>query len=284
MAHKGTRRNQSATPTYKILEALSNGMTEKSSSRASYSVVGRSLVVTDDADILERLKFGLQHFAITVDVCPDPVTAATLINTRKFEAIVVDLAFGERVTGVLERVRFSSSNQRSITFALVGPGETSSPPQCNFVIHKPLDESAMINTFRAALGLIIHDYRRYFRCPVVVPLLINTDNGEKINCQMMNISEGGLAITTFTDLNPGMMVRTEFVLPGEAAGFELQGEICWCDKRGRAGLHFHAVSEDQQQRLQAWLSRKIEEGIPEPAARLFQQHSSHINENASNQE
>jgi hypothetical protein len=257
-------------------------MTASVPSRKS-SVVGRSLLVTKDGSTLEQLRLGLQQFAISVDACQDPVTAASLVNTRKFEAIVVDLAFGDQVTGLLERIRASPSNQNSITFALFGPGEDSRwKPQCNFVIHKPLDESAMMSTLRAALGLIIRDYRRYFRCPVNAPVFMSTDTGHRINCEMMNISEGGLAVMTSAELNPGMIVKTEFFLPGDTAGFEMVGEICWSDNGNRAGLQFDSVAEDQKQRLQSWLSRKIEEGIPQPVARLFQQHSGRVDERDSN--
>lgn len=260
-------------------------MTDDTPSRTSPSIVGRSLLVTNDIVILEQLKIAIQQFAISVDTCPDAITAAGLINTRKFEAILVDLAAGERVTEVLERVRVSPSNQNSITFGIVGPGEDSGrKPQCNFVIHKPLNEGAMISTLRAALGLIIHDYRRYFRCPVIVPVVMSVGNDETIDCEMMNISEGGLAVKTVAELSPGMTVRTNFVLPGEVASFELHGEICWCDKRSRAGLHFRSMSEDQKRRLQVWLSRRIEESIPQPVARLFQQHSGCVNQTAPNQE
>jgi hypothetical protein len=60
-----------------------------------------------------------------------------------------------------------------------------------------------------------------------------------------------------------------FGLPDEAMAFALPAEVCWCDQKGHIGLHFEGVSEDQKQRLQAWLSKRIEEGIPEPVARLF---------------
>lgn len=252
--------------------------------RQRSSVVGRSLVVTNDALILEQLKLGLTKFAISVDSCSDVLTAESLINTRKFEAIVLDLALGERVRGTLERIRTSPSNQNSITFALVGPGDGSKwRPECNFVVRKPLDENAVLNTLRAALGLIIHDYRRYFRCPLIVPVVMSMEKGQKVNCEMMNISEGGLAVTTVAELHPGTMVRTEFLLPGETIGFDLQAEICWCDKNSRAGLHFHGVSEDQQRRLQGWLSRKIEDGIPEAVAQFFHQHSKRLDGNAADQ-
>jgi hypothetical protein len=70
-------------------------MSDGAVSRTFSSAEGRSLLVTRDAIILGQLKLGLQKFAISVDVCPDAVTAASLINTRKFEAIIVDLTLGE---------------------------------------------------------------------------------------------------------------------------------------------------------------------------------------------
>lgn len=237
-------------------------------------IVGRSLLVTDDPAVVDRLNSFMQQFAISVDSCADPATAASLINTRKFEAIVVDLALGERVTDVLARVRLSPSNRNSVTFALLGAGEEpGSQLDTNFVLHKPLTENSVTATLKAALGLIIRDYRRYFRCPAAASVTICTDKDEAISGDMINISEGGMAIMTPVELIPGKMVKTIFGLPAEPDRFELAGEICWCDKKGRAGVHFQSVPEDQKQRLQAWLSRKIEEGIPEPVARWFQNHS-----------
>lgn len=61
----------------------------------------------------------MQRFAIAAEVCADLPTAAKLINTRKFEAIVVDLGLGEQSMQVLEHVRLSPSNQSSVTFAVV---------------------------------------------------------------------------------------------------------------------------------------------------------------------
>lgn len=237
----------------------------------SHSVVGRSLLVTQDADLVEQVRAGLERFAITADACPDPSIAASLINTRKYEAIVVDMALGQEGAEVLGRVRCSPSNQNSVTFALAAtdeplPGSVGS----HFIIPKPLTESSLNTTLRAALGLIIRDYRRYFRCPLTVPVLVQTGNGDFIACQMVNISEGGLAFSTQVEFHPGAPVAVEFELPAETEKFTFRGEVCWCDKKGRVGLHFESVPEEQKERLQAWLSRKIEEGIPEPVARLFQ--------------
>ena len=139
----------------------------------------------------------------------------------------------------------------------------------NFVIPRPLEEKLVGSVLKAALGLIIRDYRRYFRCPLAVPVLIHIDSKAQIPCEMMNISEGGLAVTTTVTFDPGAAVTVKFTLPSEPTAFNIDAEICWCDKKGHAGLHFRSIPHNQLVLLQDWLSRKIEQGIPEPVARLF---------------
>lgn len=234
-------------------------------------IVGRALLVSNDSTVVGQLTSGMQQFAITADVCPDLATAASLINTRKFEAIVVDLALGEQVAHVLERIRLSPSNQNSVTFALVDScARTESRVQPNFIMQKPLTDSLVGSTLKAALGLIIRDYRRYFRCPVAVPVVIQIDSTAQVPCEMINISEGGLAVNTLVTFKPGAPVRIQFTLPDEPPAFDIAAEICWCDNKGRAGLHFRSVSPEQKLLLQGWLSHRIEQGLPEPVARLFQ--------------
>lgn len=242
-------------------------------SPASSRIVGRSLVLSNDSDVIGGLIASLQQFAITADVCPTMAIAAALINTRKFEVIVVDLALAEEVAEILERIRLSPSNQNSVTLAVVEQNHHPSPRiQPNFWLRKPLTEDSVGSTLRASLGLIIRDYRRYFRCPIAVPLHVAIDKTAEIDCEMINISEGGLAIKTSVTFNPGALVNVEYSLPGEPTVFDMDAEICWCDHKGRAGLRFTSPSPEQQHLLQNWLSRKIEECIPEPVARLFQKH------------
>lgn len=218
-----------------------------------------------------QLTSSMQQFAIAADVCPDLLAAASLINTRKFEAIVVDLGLGDQAVHMFERIRLSPSNANSVTFAIgnSSPG-ADFKVQPNFVLPKPLTEGLIGSVLKPALGLIIRDYRRYYRCPVTVPVLLRIDGKAQIPCEMMNISEGGLAVNTTVTFDPSTSVRAEFTLPDEPTAFDIDAEICWCDKRGRAGAHFRSVSPEQKTLLQDWLSRKIEQGIPEPVARLFQ--------------
>ena len=242
-----------------------------SSSRA---VVGRSLLVSNDSSIVDQLTASLEQFAISADVSPDLATAVTLINTRKFEAVFVDLGLGERTAAVLECVRLSPSNQNSVTFGLVSAVEEQYLRVLpNFILRKPLSENQVGSILKAALGLVIRDYRRYFRCPVIASVLIRIAGKAQIACEIMNVSEGGMAAATSVAFSPGALVEVEFVLPGEPTKFDLEAEVCWCDHKGHVGLQFRSVPQERNLLLQGWLSRKIEEGIPEPIARLFQKHT-----------
>lgn len=265
---RGVRRSLAKLTNSKCF--VKHSMTTSAVPPSPPTIVGRCLLVSNDSSTIDHITASLQQFAISAVVCPDSLTAVTLINTRKFEAVVVDFALGQHMTDILERVRLSPSNQNSVTFALVNPTEESYLQiQPNFVIRKPLVAQEIGSTLKAALGLVIRDYRRYFRCPVTVPVRIWIDNKAQVDCEMMNVSEGGLAVATPVRFTPGVAVRIDFALPGEPVKFEMEAEICWCDTKGRAGLHFRSVSEKNSLLLQAWLSRRLEEGIPEPVARLF---------------
>jgi hypothetical protein len=235
------------------------------------SIVGRALLVSNDAVAVGQVVGGMRKFAILPEICTQVPAAAGLIYTRKYEAVLVDLAMGEHVGSLLEKVRLSPSNQNSVTFIIGDPCQYVGPPlRPNFVIRKPLSDSLLESTLRAALGSIIHEYRRYFRCAIASPITLQIGDEGTFACEMINISEGGVAVNTAIALPVGEEARAQFRLPGEAAAFDVQAEICWSDGRGRAGLQFQMVPLDQESRLQDWLSRRIEQGLPEPIARFFE--------------
>jgi PilZ domain len=242
-----------------------------SSSAVPIPIAGRALLLSNDSTVVGQLTHGMRQFAITADVCSDLVEASRLINTRKFEVIVLDFALTKQVANVFERIRLSPANQSSVTFALVDSRAPEKTPfQPNFIMHKPLTEKQVGRTLKASLGLIIRDYRRYFRCVVTVPVVLQVEGGTTVPCQMLNLSEGGLAVNTAASFNPGMRVKAQFTLGEEPTGFDIECEVSWCDNNGRAGLQFVSVSPEQKLVLQLWLSDRIEQGLPDHVTQMFQ--------------
>src|SRR5437879_12739728 len=78
----------------------------------------RALVVSDDPLTIKQISEPLRELAATTEVCTDVPSAIRLVNTRKFETVVVDLKIGEQSRTILERVRLSPSNHTTVAFAI----------------------------------------------------------------------------------------------------------------------------------------------------------------------
>jgi PilZ domain-containing protein len=231
---------------------------------------GHALVVSNDLAMIRQLSDAMHQFAFTVDICSDVTAAAILIYSRKFQAILLDMASEQELSKVLDVIACSPSNQTSVTVAISElRARLDSRFRPNFMMQRPLTNLLIENTLKAAMGLVIRDLRRYFRCPINGQATIQTAGEPQINCEMINISEGGMAINTSIPPHSGAAVEARFVLPDTAGEFHVEAEVCWSDNRGRAGLRFRSLSSEQRAKLQGWLSNKIAQGLPEPVLRFF---------------
>src|SRR5207244_10394902 len=211
----------------------------------------RALVVSDDPLTIKQISEPLRELAATTEVCTDVPSAIRLLNTRKFETVVVDLKIGEQSRTILERVRLSPSNHTTVAFAITDSTKQSAmafAAGSNFVLERPLSATSVGRTLKAAYGLIIRERLRY-------------------------ISEGGMAVISSAPLKPGMQVTLQFAIPGQGSQFAAQSEICWCDEKGRSGLRFGALSPEQKTELKQWLSKRLEESLPESVALKFRSTS-----------
>src|SRR5262249_35376304 len=138
--------------------------------------------------------------------------------------------------------------------------------KAQFVLEKDSSGALLSNMFRAALGLIIREHRRYYRCPMDVPAKIATESGPEVSCRIINLSEGGAAIQASVNFKPDSQVCLAFSL---ASSFTISSEICWCDNKGKSGLKFRSWSAEQKPKLQEWLAHRLEQTLPERVAKLF---------------
>jgi hypothetical protein len=91
----------------------------------------------------------------------------------------------------------------------------------------------------------------------------------EVTCQSVNISEGGMAVSTSVPLNAGEPVQVQFTIPDRKAPFVAESTVCWL-KTDQLGVRFVSLSKECKSELQQWLSRKLEEALPESIARQFQ--------------
>jgi CheY-like chemotaxis protein len=249
------------------------GMTQ--ASPALDTSIGCALVVSDDSTSIEQLAACFHQLAIATEVCADSTIAFRLLNRQKFEAVVIDLKLTEQTDTLLEQVRLSPSNRTAVTFAVKDRAlRNAAEPKATFVLERPLSMDLVNRILQAAYGMIVRERRRYFRCPVTIPAAISrTNKTGEIPCDAVNISEGGLAVNASVPLKPGEQVNVQFTLPGQLVPFKTTAEICWYNEKGRSGLQFLSLASHEQIELQYWISRRLEESLPESVARRFRKAS-----------
>ncbi|MGA7379378.1 MAG: PilZ domain-containing protein [Terriglobales bacterium] len=232
--------------------------------------IGNVLLVSADPVTIQQFSQALQELSIPPDVCREVPAAVGLLNRRKFDAVIVDLQLGEHSGEILDEVRLSPSNRTAVTFAISGNDaeERAIQKRSEFVFERPLSAQSIRDTLKPAYGLILRERRRYFRCPISIPVVILRRANAEVRCHCVNLSEGGMALSTFVPLNPGEKVRVRFTLPDLEVAFLAEATICWW-KTGHLGIRFGTLPPEHKSELQGWLSRKLEGLLPEFVAWKF---------------
>jgi hypothetical protein len=231
---------------------------------------GTALVVCKDAPTRQLVIGSLQPLAIRPEICEEGITAASLLDRQKFEAVIVDLQLGEEALLVMEQVHFSRANRTAVTFAITaGEGPTlGARPDATFVLQRPLTAASVSQTLRAAYGMVVRERRRYFRCPIAVPAFVRAQQPKEFLCQTVNISEGGVAISTRTMPDSTLPAAVRFSLPDRPGQLFAETKVRWRGQ-GLVGLEFQSMDSPQKSELQEWLARRLDETLPENVAILF---------------
>ena len=239
--------------------------------RVSLMSIGVALMVSADPATIQQFSLALRELSISPDACQDAASARLLLKRRKFDAVIVDLQLGEQSGLVLDEVRLSSSNRTAVTFGISDDDAEVTAAfrkKSQFVFERPLSAQSIRKTLKPAYGLILRERRRYFRYPVSIPIIIRRESMQDVWCNSVNISQGGMALSTLVPLVAGESVRVQFTLPDHEATCSAESTICW-GKAGRLGIRFVSISDEQTSELQVWLSQKLEETLPEFVAGQF---------------
>src|SRR6202790_2341514 len=214
--------------------------------------IGLALLVSADLVTIQQFSFALQELSISPDACPDGPSAGLLLKRRKFDAVIVDLQLGEQSGVLLDELRLSSSNRTAVTFGISDDDAEVTAAfrkKSQFIFERPISAQSIRKTLKPAYGLILRERRRYFRCPVSVPVHIQKENGHEFPCTSVNISEGGMELSTEFPLISGETVRIQFTLPDLEAPLFAESNIRW-SKTGRLGVRFESISDDHKSKLQ----------------------------------
>jgi CheY-like chemotaxis protein len=223
-----------------------------------------TLLLSADREVIRILHRVLQDVGVDLLLTPTSNDAADLLARRKFDAVIVDCGNMPGATDIVPRLRQGTSNRSSIVFAVINEGSTLRNAfglGANFVLEKPLSVERASRTFRAALGLMVRERRRYFRLDIEIPISVDTGDGIVYSLVTTNLSEGGLAVRAPRRLAPGTKLRLKLSLPNDRA-IECRGEVAWSTDDGRSGLKLLALTDAARQQLTAFIAANCDQMIP----------------------
>jgi len=175
------------------------------------------------------------------------------LQSEKFEACVLPL--GPSAGSVIEMARASSSNSRMVIFGLGGSAQDAlrySKLCINAVFHEPLERTAALKLVRATRTLVMHEFRRYVRIPVMTEVGVVLSDGGRLTATSQEISSGGMSLKSNHPPDPGSMVEVSFSLLTLPRVW-VRGNVAWKKSNKTFGIRFD-TTDDRRQRLKEWIT------------------------------
>jgi DNA-binding response OmpR family regulator len=222
------------------------------------------LLFSTDTQILSLMNQTLDSFAIETEVFAEIGPALDALAHRRLDVVIVDWNAAKSPTRVVRAARKSSPNSNSTIVAMVnGSSEMQAAllAGANFTIHKPTSHDDAIRCMRAAYGTMLQQRRRTARCTVDIRVVSTIAEVGCVEARLTDISIGGLALQCDKPLEIHSTVSLSFSLPATSQLIHVTGRvvnsIADADGRGRIGICFSSVSEDDFNLLVNWLADEL---------------------------
>jgi Tfp pilus assembly protein PilZ len=124
----------------------------------------------------------------------------------------------------------------------------------NAMFNEPLERSAALKLIRATRLLVLHEYRRYIRVPLMTEVSVVGD-GRRISASTIEMSSGGMSVKSAEDFSIGVPVEVSFSLR-TLPRVNLRGSVSW-RKPKSFGVRFDAADE-RRHKVKRWIDSYIE--------------------------
>jgi hypothetical protein len=183
-------------------------------------------------------------------------SAAERLHQEKFEACAINLVPGAEK--VLEAARTSPSNSRLVIYALGGTVHDSmrySKYGINAMFQEPLERPAAMKLVRATHMLVLHEFRRYARIPIMTEATIVSSDGHRLSASSVDVSSGGMSFKSSEDMPSGTNVEISFSLL-TLPRVSVRGVVTW-RKPKSFGVRFDST-DDRRLKIKEWISAYLE--------------------------
>ena len=194
-------------------------------------------------------QFGIETVMVSSSV-------AERLRQEKFEACVVNLAPG--ADAVMEAARSSPSNSRIVLYGLGGNAQEAmrySKYGINAMFQEPLERPAALKLVRATHMLVLHEFRRYARIPIMTEVTVVSPDGHRLSATSIDVSSGGMSLKSSEDMPAGTSVEISFSLL-TLPRVTIRSVVTW-RKAKSFGLRFEPA-DDRRHKVKEWIDGYLE--------------------------
>jgi PilZ domain-containing protein len=182
--------------------------------------------------------------------------ASERLRQEKFEACVLNL--GPGAEEVMEAARTSPSNSRLVLYGLGGSAQQAmrySKYGINAMFQEPLERPAALKLVRATHMLVLHEFRRYARIPIMTEVTVVSSDGHRLSASSIDLSSGGMSLKSAEDMPSGTNVEVSFSLL-TLPRVNVRAVVTW-RKVKSFGLRFDPA-DDRRQKIKEWIDGYLE--------------------------
>jgi DNA-binding response OmpR family regulator len=225
-----------------------------------------SLLVSRDRELAKTLQPALERFTVGMEVCVGPNAGREILNSERFDAVIVDCDDLQGGLDLLKQARGGTANRSSVALAVLN-GKTTTRQAfdlgASFVLQKPVTLVNAVRCASAAVSMMARERRRYYRHPIDMSVTLYFGEDCRLDTKATNVSDGGLAVELKEPLPKRSLSLVKFTPPGMATTMELKAEVAWADEKGRAGIRFVGVPKRTREQLEVWLAENFAAKFPE---------------------
>lgn len=183
-------------------------------------------------------------------------SSAERLCQEKFEACVLNL--GPDAEKIMQAARSSRSNSRLILYGVGGSAQEAmrySKFGINAMFQEPVERPAALKLVRATHMLILHEFRRYVRIPIMTEVTVISDDGHRLSASSIEVSSGGMSLKSAEDMPSGTSIEVSFSLLS-LPRVSVRGVVTW-RKSKSFGLHFDSA-DDRRHKIKQWIDAYLE--------------------------
>src|SRR5438270_12458309 len=194
----------------KLLATVQSRRYDKVGMRVNSLLVSRDQQVQSTvADVFAGIDLALRD---------DTIAALELISRSHFDGFVIDCDGMERGTEIISAIRNSRANRQSVIFTLLN-GKTSvglaTELGSNFVLGKSVEPNRLTTYLRSSVHKMETEHRRYFRYQLTLDAVLICRDGKTVAAQVLNVSDGGVALRLLDKARLHGSVTLRFMIPGQ---------------------------------------------------------------------